>query len=100
MDDLGRPCSHFVLTFSKMLRVPKAAEIKLQQKPSGGGTRREHMEREDVCDVMIVVDQSRLQADCRSFQTLGMGPKLCHGNLKLGPQVIQQRSVSLVKAPL
>lgn len=75
------------LTISEMLRVPEATDIKLQEEPCEEERERGRAWTERGSQLG---GQSRLQADCYRFQKLGQDLRLCHGNIKIGPKVIQQ----------
>lgn len=83
--DLSLPC---VLTISKMLRVPETTDIKLQEEPCEEGRGGEWTERRSQLGGF----HYRPKADCQqiacSYRKLGQDPKLCHGNIKMGPRVI------------
>lgn len=74
-----------------MVRVPEAADIKLQEKPGEGERRGEERKGgggEIGCHRFRAKQiASRLHA---AFPKLGQDPKLCRGNIKVGPGVTQQ----------
>lgn len=57
-----------------MVRVPEAADIELQEKPDEEERRREWTHRGS--QLAVVVDQSRLQADCIQHPKTGPGFKV------------------------
>lgn len=86
--DLNRP--HFFSESSPSAKCSVCQKPQILNSRRNLVTERERTERGS----RLIRSSLETKADCKqiacSFQKLGKDPKLCHGNIKMGPRVIQQ----------